>query len=145
MIETEKAVIKFINLQQVEITFNDGTVEFRDSYKENRLEMIEHLCRTMRSDEPLICSLEMTRPFTLTVNAAFESVGTIHTIPEDALDCVMVRENEKQVAISNMGAILKEAFEANALFSEIDVPWAVRSEPFDTKDYAKFPVRFHKK
>lgn len=142
VIETEKAVIKFINLQQVEITFNDGTVEFRDSYKENRLEMIEHLCRTMRSAEPLICSLEITRPFTLTVNAAFDSVGTIHTIPDDALDCVMVRENEKQVAIAGMGRVLEQAFEANALFSEIGVPWARESEVFSTKGYTKFPVRF---
>lgn len=142
VIETEKATIKFINLQQVEITFNDGTVEFRDSYKENRLEMIEHLCRTIRSDEELICSLADTRPFTLAINAAFDSVGTINTIPEDALDCVMVRETEKQVAIAGMGEILKEAFEANALFSEIGVPWARKSDVFSTKGYTQFPVRF---
>ncbi len=142
VIETEQAVIKFINLQQVRITFNDGTTEFRDSYKENRLEMIEHLCRTMRSDEPLICSLEMTRPFTLTVNAAFDSVGIINTIPEDALDCVMVRETEKQTAISGMGEIIKKAFEANALFSEIGVSWARKSELFNTENYTEFPVRF---
>ena len=142
VIETEKATIKFINLHQVEITFNDGTVEFRDSFKENRIEMIEHLCRTMRSDEPLIGSLEKIRPFTLAINAAFESVGTINTIPGDALDCVMVRETETQVTIKDMGKILKQAYEANALFSEIDVLWARKSEVFDTEGYTKFPVRF---
>ncbi len=142
IIETEKATIRFINLHQVEITFSDGTVEFRDSYKENRLEMIEHLCRTMRSDEPLICALADTRPFTLAVNAAFESVGTINTIPAEALDCVTVRETEKQVAITGMGNILKKAFEANALFSETGVPWARASEPFSTENYTHFPVRF---
>lgn len=142
VIETEQADIKFINLQKVEVRFRDGTVEFRDSYKENRLEMIEHLCRTLRSKEPLIGSLEMTRPFTLAINAAFDSVETINTIPEDALDCVMVRGNEKQVAIAGMGEILKRAFEANALFSEIGVPWARTSEVFETKNYTRFPVRF---
>ncbi|MEA2067661.1 MAG: Gfo/Idh/MocA family oxidoreductase [Verrucomicrobiota bacterium] len=142
VIETEKAVIKFIELQQVEITWNDGTVEFRDSYKENRLEMIEHLCRTMRSDEPLICSLEMTRPFTLAVNAAFDSVETIHAIPGDELDCVTVGESEKQIAIKGMGQIMKDAFEVNALFSEIGVPWARRSRVFNTENYTTFPVRF---
>ena len=142
VIETEKATIKFINLQQVELTFNDGTVEFRDSYKENRLEMIEHLCRTLRGDESLICSLADTRPFTLTVNAAFESVGTINTIPSDALDCVMVRENERQTAIAGMGKILKQAFEANALFSETGVSWACRSELFNVENYVRFPARF---
>jgi predicted dehydrogenase len=142
VIETEKATIKFINLQEVEITFNDGTVEFRDSYKENRLEMIEHLCRTMRSDEPMIGALEKTRPFTLAINAAFDSVGTINTIPEDALDRVIVRETEKQITIAGMGKILKQAYEANALFSEIGVPWARRSEPFSTEGYNRFPVHF---
>jgi predicted dehydrogenase len=142
VIETEKATIRFIELQQVEITFNDGTVEFRDSYKENRLEMIEHLCRTLRSDEPLICSLADTRPFTLAVNAAFDSVETIHAIPGDALDCVNVGESEKQIAIRDMGQILKEAFEVNALFSEIGVPWARRSKIFNTENYTQFPVRF---
>lgn len=145
VIETEKATIRFIELQQADITFNDGTVEFRDSYKENRLEMIEHLCRTLRSDEELICPLGMTRPFTLTVNAAFDSVETINVIPGDALDCVNVGESEKQIAIKDMGRILKEAFEVNALFSEIGVPWARRSRPVNTENYKQFPVRFQAK
>jgi hypothetical protein len=82
------------------------------------------------------------RPFTLSVNGAFESVGSIHTIPESALDCVAVRETETQVAIQGMGAILKQAYEANALFSEIGVSWAHKSEVFETKGYTHFPVRF---
>jgi predicted dehydrogenase len=142
VIETEKAVIEFIELQKVKITFDDGTVEFRDSYKENRIEMIEHLCRTMRSDEPLIGSLQTTRPFTLAINAAFDSVGTINTIPEDALEHLTVREVEKQVAITGIREIMNKAFEANALFSEIGVPWAHASGSFDTKNYMNFPVRF---
>ncbi|QHI70620.1 Gfo/Idh/MocA family protein [Tichowtungia aerotolerans] len=142
VIETEQAVIRFINLQEVEITFNDGTVEYRESFKENRLEMIEHLCRTLRSNEDLICSLADTRPFTLTVNAAFDSAETISTIPPEALDCVTVRGDETQVAIAGMGEILKEAFESNSLFSEIGVPWVRASEPFYTDGYTQFPVRF---
>ena len=142
VIETEQATLKLINLQDVEIVWHDGRTEFRDSYKENRIEMIEHLCRTVRTDEPLICSLVNTRPFTLTVNAAFDSVGTIHTIPESALNRVTVRKTETQVAIQGMGAIMKQAFEANALFSEIGVSWAQQSVVFETKGYTHFPVRF---
>jgi predicted dehydrogenase len=142
VIETEQASIKLINLEKVEITWHDGRVEFRDSYKENRIEMIEHLCRSLRGDEPLIGELANLRPFTLSVNAAFESVGSIHSIPKSALDCVTVRETETQVAIEGMGAILKEAYESNALFSEIGVAWARKSEVFETAGYTHFPVRF---
>jgi predicted dehydrogenase len=142
VIEAEKATIRFIDLRQVEIAWHDGTTEFRDSYKENRLEMIEHLCRTLRSDEPLLCPLDMTRPFTLAVNAAFESAETIHTIPGDALDMLRVDDQEKQIAITGISAILQEAFDANALFSEIGVPWARKRDVFDTTDYTRFPVRF---
>ena len=39
----------------------------------------------------------------------------------------------------------KQAYEANALFSEIGVPWARRSEPFSTENYTQFPVRFRAK
>jgi hypothetical protein len=53
-----------------------------------------------------------------------------------------VLETETQVAIEGMGAILKQAYEANALFSEIGVSWAYKSEVFETKGYTHFPVRF---
>lgn len=142
VIETEQATIKLINLEKVEITWHDGRTEFRDSYKENRIEMIEHLCRAMRSDESLIGELANLRPFTLSVNAAFESVGSIHTIPASALDCVTVCETETQVAIAGMEAILKQAYEQNALFSEIGVSWARKSDVFETAGYTQFPVRF---
>lgn len=141
-IETDAATIRFVNLQDVEVCFHDGSVERRDSFKENRLDMIEHLCRTLRGDEPLNCSLADTRPFTLAVNAAFDSVGSVNTIAVDALDCVTVRGDETQVAIRGMGQIMRDAFEGNALFSEIGVPWALPSEPFDVSGYEKFPVRF---
>lgn len=142
VIEAEQASIKLINLEKVEITWHDGRTEFRDSYKENRIEMVEHLCRSLRSAEPLIGELANMRPFTLSVNAAFESVGSIHTIPDLALDCVTVRDTETQVAIEGMNDILKQAYESNALFSEIGVSWARKSEVFKTAGYTHFPVRF---
>ena len=142
VIETEQATIKLINLQEVEITWHDGRTEFRDSYKENRIEMIEHLCCTLRRDVAKIGELAKLRPFTLTVNAAFESVGSIHTIPESALDCVTVRGTETQVAILGMEEILKQAYKGNALFSELGVSWARKSKVFETAGYTRFPVRF---
>jgi hypothetical protein len=76
------------------------------------------------------------------VNAAFESVGSIHTIPESALDCVTVRGTETQVAILGMEEILKQAYKGNALFSELGVSWARKSKVFETAGYTRFPVRF---
>ena len=142
VIETQHATIKLINLEQVEINWHNGRKDFRDNYKENRIEMIEHLCRNLRNDEPLIGELIHLRPFTLCVNAAFDSVASIHTIPESDLDFVTVRDTETQVAIKDMGSILKQAYESNGLFSEIGIPWACESEVFKMEAYTHFPVRF---
>lgn len=142
IIETEQATIRLINLENVEICWKDGRREFRDHYKENRIEMIEHLCRAYRGDAALIGELSTLRPFTLCINAAFESVGSIVTIPESSLDTVTVRERETQVTIRGMGDILQEAYDRNALFSELQLPWAQKSTVFETKEYTHFPVRF---
>lgn len=144
VIETERATIRLMNLDKVEISWKDGRKQFRDCYKENRIEMIEHLCRAMRTDSPVIGNLISMRPFTLCVNAAFESVGVINTIPRSALNSVMEAEVETHVAIKDVGDILKKAFENNALFSEINVSWARKSKVFETANYAHFPVRFQR-
>jgi len=142
VIETEKAVINFINLDRIEIAYHDGSTESRGSYKESRIEMIEHLCRSLRGHEVPISSLAAIRPFTVAVNAAFESAGIIQSIPEEALDVVALDKGETHVIIKGISDIFERAFEASALFSEIGVPWACRSEVFDAKDYSNFPVRF---
>jgi len=74
VIDADRATIRIIDFQTVEICWADGGTEIRDSYKENRMEMLEELSyQTAYGGDPL-CSLSMTRPFTSVVNAAFEQV-----------------------------------------------------------------------
>ncbi len=141
IIETEKAVITFKNFEKIKIEFTDGTTEETESFQENRIEMIQSLCRAFRTGEPYLSTLEMIRPFTVTVNGAFDSAGTIQTIPEDSIEVSNVG-GEDHHSIKGIEKILQEACESNMLFSELGVPWAKKSDKIDTSDYTWFPTRF---
>lgn len=141
IIETEKAVITFENFERIQIEFADGTTEVTEAFQENRIEMIQSLCRSFRTGEPYLSTLEMIRPFTVTVNGAFESAGTIQTIPPDSVEVSKVAGADHH-SIKGIEKILREACESNSLFSEMGVPWARKNEKFDTTDYARFPIRF---
>lgn len=141
VIETEQADITFKGFNSVIIRFKDGKTETRQSYQEHRIEMLRHFGCVIRAGEPLLCSLEMTRPFTVVVNAAFDSVGTIHTIPDVCCE-TRAAAGSTQTVINNMHDIMMRAFDANRLFSENDVPWAVSGQQVNTENYNHFPVRF---
>jgi predicted dehydrogenase len=141
LIETEKALISFENFNRLKIEFYDGSVEEHEAYQEDRIEMIEHLCRAFRTGEPYLCSLNMMRPFTLAVNGSFDSAGNIHTIPAEFLHSEK-RKNTTSVNIAGIETTMHEAFASNSLFSEIGVPWARKSHVIDTSDYSRFPERF---
>lgn len=141
IIETEKARITVKDFQDLKIEFYDGTTEEHESYQENRIEMIHHLCRVFRTGEPYISTLAMMRPFSVAVNGAFDSARTISTIPGDFIKLSEVN-GVKHFSIQGIEKVMQDAFEANALYSEIGVPWAVKSEKFDTSNYQKFPVKF---
>ena len=141
VIETEKAVITFEDFKTLKIEFNDGSIEEHEAYQEDRIEMIQQLCRAIRTGERFYSDLGMIRPFTVVINSAFDSARSICSIPEPYLTRVRVGE-ETQVAIEGVGETLNQAFEANALFSEIDVPWARKSRIFGAENYTRFPVCF---
>jgi hypothetical protein len=103
--------------------------------------MIEHLCHAFRTGEPYLSTLEMMRPFTVAVNGAFESAGSINSIPDEFIELKMLSDT-KHFRITGIEKVMEDAFESNSLYSEIGVPWARKSEKFDTGDYARFPVRF---
>lgn len=141
VIETEKAVITFEDFKRLKIEFHDGSVEEHEAYQEDRIEMILHLCHAIRTGERFWSDLEMVRPFTVVINSAFESAGTIFPIPNKYISRVKVGD-ATQFTIEGVVDVMKKAFEANALFSELDVPWARKSEVFNAENYTEFPVRF---
>ncbi|MEI8207519.1 MAG: Gfo/Idh/MocA family oxidoreductase [Kiritimatiellales bacterium] len=144
VIETEKAVITFENFKTLKIEFTDGTVEEHEAYQEDRIEMIQQLCRAIRTGEQFCGDLDMIRPFTVVINGAFDSAGTICSIPEQYLSRVKVG-TATQIVIEGAGETLKQAFAANALFSEMGAPWARKNEKFSTENYTRFPLRFDPK
>lgn len=141
VIETEKALITFENFAKLKIEFHDGSVEQHEAYKEDRIDMLEHLCRAFRTGKPYLGTLDMMRPFTVAVNGAFDSAGSIHAIPSEF-------RNEDETAgvsrrsIKDIEQIMEDAFQSNSLYSEIGVPWAKGSLKVDTSDYTLFPTRF---
>jgi len=141
VIETEKALITYSNFSRISIQFHDGSAENRESYCEDRIEMIQHLCRAFRTGEEYLSTLQMMRPFTTAVNGAFESAGTIETIP-DAFIKSDGSNGTQQLSINNIENIMEDSFRSNSLYSELGVPWSKRSKKFNLIGYNKFPVKF---
>ena len=141
VIETEHAVITYEDFKTLTIAFRDGSVETHEAYQEDRIEMIRQLCRAIRTGERFRCDIDMIRPFTQVVNCAFESAGSICPIPEQHLRGVKTGAGTC-IEIDGVGAVLQQAFDNNALFSELAVPWARKSPVFNAENYTAFPVRF---
>jgi hypothetical protein len=92
-------------------------------------------------DDRLDVSLESARNFTLAANGALESAGHIKTVSSDYVQRSM-DANEPGAYIEGVEKTIKDAFTAGKLFSEMGVPWAEPSIPFDLKEYRSFPQRF---
>lgn len=141
VIETEKARIIFENFNMLRIEFHDGPIEEHEAYMEDRIAMIEHLCYAFRTGEPYLSILDMMRPFTVAVNGAFDSAGSIHPIPEEYKESEETNE-VKYHNIQGIEKIMEDAFESNSLYSEMGIQWAKKGEKIDTTNYARFPKRF---
>ena len=141
VIETDDAVIQLVDFRSVFIHWRDGRSEVRQSYRRNRTEMFQRLCRSFRLGDRYLCDLAMCRPFTVTINAAFDAGGDIVPIPGTEL-MHHDRDGVPTVAVQGINEHVRRAHECGALFSEIGVPWARPGEKQIIGDYAAFPVRF---
>jgi predicted dehydrogenase len=108
-----------------------------------RKEMFENIARFMRGeDKELYCPISMTRAHVLAVNAAFESAQSPVTIPKEYLK---LREDAEDgnIYTETIPDILELSTRASAerkLYSDMDVPWAVKSKSFSLSGYTKFEV-----
>ncbi|NHN33091.1 Gfo/Idh/MocA family protein [Paenibacillus agricola] len=87
----------------------------------------------------LYSSLEMCRNFVLAVNGAFESSQETHQIAEPHL----TKTDESSTTFTGIKDIKNTIAEAAAkglLFSELDVPWAIASKPFELEGYSEFKL-----
>lgn len=141
IIETERAQITYSDFHRLVIHFEDGYREEHQAYTEDRIQMIEHLCRAFRTGEPYQGSLEMMRPFTVAVNCAFDSAQRIVAVPREhqtfANEGGMIRRG-----IVGINDIMTRAFAQGVLYSEMGIPWAVAGHRLDATNYHSFPSRF---
>ena len=138
VVECENGTIEYVNFNKAEITFADGTKQNIHDESEQRTYMLERLHDAYVSGEEFDCSLEMTRPFTVTVNAAFDSCGKTHPIAAEHIVRSDFDDTIKTV-IKPIDELLATAHENGKLFSEVGAPWAIASKPLKIENYTKFP------
>jgi len=138
VVECEKGKIEYVNFNKAEITFADGTKQHILDETEQRTYMMEMLHDRYVSGEEFDCSLAMTRAFTVTVNAAFESSGKINPITVEHINRSEQGDTVKTV-IRDIDELLTVAHGSGRLFSEVGSDWAVASKPFKVDNYTKFP------
>lgn len=121
------------------IRYADGGVEtIEEDGKDERIELFRNAIRYLRGlDESINCTLELTRPFVLTLNGAYESARRIKDIPNEF---IIRRAEEDSIATVIIGIddIIDKAFEAKQLFSDLGVEWAYKTEYFPLENYRRF-------
>ncbi len=138
VIETEKADISVLEMSEVSLQWHDGKKEKWESFKENRVEMFEELCFAHQEKSRYLCDVAMCRPFSVAVNAAFDSCGRPKGIPEEHLKRSPF-DGSVQTTVHGLDDALRKAYEEGRLLSEIGVPWAAASPVVDTSGYRSFP------
>jgi len=139
VVECEKGKINFDDFNKAKITYEDGTVEDILDETEQRVYMLSCLHDSYVNGTEFDCSLAMSRPFTVAVNATFESSGKVHAIGAEHVERSDFEDTVKTV-INSIDELLMKAHNSGKLFSEIGIEWAVASKPFKTEGYKKFPT-----
>jgi predicted dehydrogenase len=141
----EKAIAHRSFGGQVSIRYADGRVEkpVADDAGRSEVEKFENFIAAASAGDldMLRCHLEMCRPFTLAVNGAYESAGRIRRIGGDFLR-IEGRASGRKTIIEGIDAAIPQAASQGKLFSDLDLPWAAATEPYDLAGYNHFPVRF---
>lgn len=138
VLDTEEAEIQLIDFSRVVIRYRNGRLEQRENDKEDRIEMLEYFSHSLSAGKPFLCDLRICRPFTVAVNAAFDS----HGLPTPIPNCSLQRHpygDSMRTVITGINEWLVRAHENGALLSEVGVPWASPGTPTNTDGYACFP------
>jgi predicted dehydrogenase len=137
-VECEKATIEYAEFNKVTITHKNGKKEEIIDESEMRVQMLEKLAEAYENKKPYYGSLELCRPFTLAVNGAFESSKLTHGITSRYIRCFEHQDSMRTV-VNGLDQYLLTGYEQGKLFSELGVPWAIKTEPFDMAGYTSFP------
>ena len=131
------------------IKYKNGKEEEFDNetHEHWRFDGFKNLVQSIHENTNPVCTPEIARCHTVTINAMHESCPKIVQIPED--DIVVVEDwevfppNSKGTfrKVKNMDEYLYEAFNRKCFLSELGIPWATseHSQVFELKDYTCFP------
>jgi len=115
-----------------------------------RYEGFKDLVSAIHGDLAPLCTPEIARSHTLTINAMHESCPAIATVPQEFLyrveDWEMFPPNTKGdfIRIHDLDREVQAAIDQNIFLSELRAPWAKLSNArwFELRDYHRFPVSF---
>ena len=140
VVECENATIEYDEFIRATITYTDGKKEEIFDDTEQRVYMMERLVDSYENKKPYHGSLEICRPFTLTVNGAFESSKGTYGVDANYIRRFEHEDSIKKI-VKGLDELMQAAYQQGKLFSELGAgaPWAVKTEPFDLAGYTKFP------
>lgn len=144
VIDSDLASISLLDFKTVRIEWHDGRREVRESYKENRIEMLENLCHSFREGSPSCCPLSMTRPFTQVVNTAFEQVLARHgKIPGVAARLIEQFPFGDSIGtrIKGINPLLLQAHKTGKLLGECGAELGMTDSPRDRNLHQRIPQR----
>jgi predicted dehydrogenase len=146
VITGEKGEIKW-NMKKTLITISGKTEEIIcQDWIQMRECVMTSLISKVQDEKTFICDLDIAGTQTLCANGAHESSEMIHQIDSSLLYSKTVKEGiaeteSTQHVIKGIDSIVFESFEKEKLFSELNVPWAVKGKVFPLENYNFFGAR----
>lgn len=97
--------------------------------------MYRNMIDAIQGDAELISPLANSKNFVLVTNGAFESSSEIVRIPDRYLE---LQESGDQTVLKDADVLFEKAVASFKLFSELEIPWSVGSQPFALDGYQSF-------
>ncbi len=129
---------RYFGDDDIKVTLNDGTVESypQTPATEYRQHVMAALETRLINPDTLICDLNIAGEQTLWNNGAYES-SAVNQLNET--DFTVDDDGERiKVEINNISDIIDQSFEQGKMFSELNVPWAVKGTEVDLSSYKQF-------
>ena len=138
IIDCEKAVIKYTDFNRAKIVYANGKKEELLDDCQQHIYMLEQMINSFKNQKPYTADLSLCRPFTLTVNAAFESSCGVHGIDNAYIERSYQGDSIK-TEIQGINSLLNVAHSQGKLISELGAPWACKTDIFNVYKYDRFP------
>lgn len=100
--------------------------------------VVRHVLECIETGDRPLVRIEDTRGHVLFSNGAYESARAIRRLSAEHLRVERLPDGDVSTEIVGINALIQEAGERRALFSELGAPWARASRPFRLAAYRTF-------